>query len=263
MWWMDPEVSDNCDPNPSVNCAQDRYFCFPLGVTQATCTAVDRSGNRSTCTYTVTVREKDDFIPPVITCPADIMKSTTSMRCEPVAFSASATDNCGPATVTCTPASGFCFPIGKTLVTCTATDKSNNKSTCTFNVMVMMMGDLVGTGNNGAVASDKRILNDKTTGESNTNRDFNLPASQKLHYEFQAFPNPVGNFVNLELKQYQGKQVVVQMFNTLGQQVYNANLKEVSSELYKVDTQNLSSGTYYIKVVAEGIETTAKMVTKN
>ena len=52
-------------------------------------------------------------------------------------FSASATDVHDPdPTVDCVPPSGSTFPIGETLVTCTATDDADNSSLCTFTVTV-------------------------------------------------------------------------------------------------------------------------------
>jgi hypothetical protein len=45
------------------------------------------------------------------------------------------TDNCPGATFVCAPASGSCFPIGTTTVTCTATDAAGNTATCSFAVL--------------------------------------------------------------------------------------------------------------------------------
>ena len=41
-----------------------------------------------------------------------------------------------PSAVTCTPASGSLFPVGKTTVTCTAVDKAGNPASKTFTVWV-------------------------------------------------------------------------------------------------------------------------------
>jgi hypothetical protein len=51
-------------------------------------------------------------------------------------------------TVTCQPASGSTFPIGTTLVTCTASDGVNSAVSCTFTITVNgaaeQVGDLIG-----------------------------------------------------------------------------------------------------------------------
>jgi hypothetical protein len=51
-----------------------------------------------------------------------------------VSFSAPAADNCPGVSVVCVPASGSQFPRGTTTVTCTATDSSNNSTSCSFTV---------------------------------------------------------------------------------------------------------------------------------
>jgi hypothetical protein len=80
---------------------------------------------------------EEDTAPPVITCPQDINVDCTSPSGAPVNFSASATDVLDPGpTIECAPAAGSTFPVGVTLVTCTATDASDNSSFCTFTVTV-------------------------------------------------------------------------------------------------------------------------------
>ncbi|WP_031003585.1 HYR domain-containing protein [Streptomyces sp. NRRL F-5727] len=56
----------------------------------------------------------------------------------PIDYTATAVDaNDGPLTPTCTPASGFVFPVGTTTVTCTATDRAGNTAsdTAVFRVL--------------------------------------------------------------------------------------------------------------------------------
>jgi subtilisin-like proprotein convertase family protein len=94
----------------------------------------DVSGNVATCSQTVTVT---DNTPPVVTCPANIVVSSTPGVCGAVVnFTPTATDNCGEPTITSVPASGSTFPVGTTTVTVTATDACGNTATCTFTVTV-------------------------------------------------------------------------------------------------------------------------------
>jgi HYR domain/Carboxypeptidase regulatory-like domain len=92
-------------------------------------------GNGPTCTFTITV---NDTQAPVITCPANITVATANVNspCQVVTFAPTASDNCPGVTVVCTPASGTCFPVGVTTVSCTATDASNNTASCSFTVSV-------------------------------------------------------------------------------------------------------------------------------
>lgn len=55
----------------------------------------------------------------------------------PVSFTVpTATGGQAPVTVTCTAQSGASFPLGNTIVTCTATDSLQRTATCNFNVAV-------------------------------------------------------------------------------------------------------------------------------
>lgn len=57
-------ATDECDPAPAVTCEPASGSVFPVGTTTVTCTAVDFSGNTSTCTFDVTI--KTDTTPPVV-----------------------------------------------------------------------------------------------------------------------------------------------------------------------------------------------------
>jgi HYR domain-containing protein len=106
------------------------------GVNTITITVKDESNNTATCTTTFTVT---DSIPPTITCPANLVvylppnSTATSMA---VNYTVSATDNCSGVTVESSPSSGSVFTVGSTIVNATATDSSNNTSTCSFTVTV-------------------------------------------------------------------------------------------------------------------------------
>jgi hypothetical protein len=128
-------------PAPTVTCTIGLTVItsphnFPVGISTVTCTASNGVPPDATCSFTVTVIDNQ---PPVIgPCPADInvTESPTGSGTAIVNYTPpTATDNCG-ATVVCSPASGTAFPVGSTTVTCTATDPSNQTSTCSFSVTV-------------------------------------------------------------------------------------------------------------------------------
>jgi hypothetical protein len=105
---------------------------YPVGVTTITWSATDSSGNRGTCSQSVTVSDRE---PPVVTCPADV--SVTSSSPTAVSYTATAVDNCPGVRLVCVPPSGSVFPLGTTTVTCTATDASGNQASCVFSVSVV------------------------------------------------------------------------------------------------------------------------------
>jgi hypothetical protein len=78
-----------------------------------------------------------DKTAPVITCSEDTTVACAGEKGAVVTFETSALDECDPSpTITCDPASGSEFPLGETVVTCTAVDESGNSSECSFAVMV-------------------------------------------------------------------------------------------------------------------------------
>ena len=91
----------------------------------------------ATCDMAITVQ--GDTIEPAIACPEDVLVRTDPGQCTAmVSFAPKATDNCPDVTVVCDPPSGTAFPIGTTLVTCTATDTAGNTAQCAFNVTVQV-----------------------------------------------------------------------------------------------------------------------------
>jgi uncharacterized repeat protein (TIGR01451 family) len=77
-------------------------------------------------------------LPPVLSLPSAIVTEATGRLGTLVNFIASAVDDVdGPVPVTCTPASGSSFPIGVTVVTCSAADHAGNSSSGTFSVTVV------------------------------------------------------------------------------------------------------------------------------
>lgn len=123
----------------SVQCNPASGSTFALGTTQVSCTAIDSENNIGVAHFNITV---EDTTAPQIGAQGggslpDIKVTATSKKGAVVTFSAVATDAVdGSVTVTCTPASGSLFPVGKTVVTCTATDANQNSSRTTFTVTV-------------------------------------------------------------------------------------------------------------------------------
>jgi hypothetical protein len=132
-----PAASDACDSNPRVTCNPPSGSIFALGITLVTCAATDQSSNRTECQFTITVQDTE---PPRITCPSDLtlLENQGAANDVSVSYDApSASDNCDNApSIVCVPATGSAFPLGDTIVTCTATDASGNHASCSFVVRV-------------------------------------------------------------------------------------------------------------------------------
>ena len=129
-----PVGTDNC---PGAITTQTAGLAsgatYPLGTTINSFKVTDAASYITTCSFTVTVLDNQA---PAITCPGNITKNNDPGQCGAnVTFVATATDNCG-VTISYSHQPGNFFPTGSTTVTVTATDPSNNTSTCSFVVKV-------------------------------------------------------------------------------------------------------------------------------
>jgi hypothetical protein len=134
-----PAASDDCSPVTLSSVRSDGAAIdapYPVGVTTITWTAKDDAGNTSSATETVTVL---DVEAPVFGLSAQSLLefNATSPSGANVSFNTSVTDNVGVTALSCEPASGSLFPVGRTTVTCTASDAAGNSSSESFLVSVI------------------------------------------------------------------------------------------------------------------------------
>ena len=128
-----PAANDNLDGAVAVSCTPSSGSVFALGNSGVVCSAQDAAGNESTTSFTVSVV---DTTAPVLTVPAPIVVEAQSAAGAAVWFSATATDLVTAApSVSCAPSSGV-FPLGITMVSCTAADDAGNTSSEAFTVTV-------------------------------------------------------------------------------------------------------------------------------
>ena len=115
------------------SCSRPSGFAFPLGTTTVSCTATDAAGNSSSGSFNVTVT---DPTPPTISVPANISTTVDGSATKVVTFTVTASDGGTSLTPSCSPASGFAFPLGTTTVNCSATDLGGNTASGSFTVTV-------------------------------------------------------------------------------------------------------------------------------
>nr|XP_028567204.1 sushi, von Willebrand factor type A, EGF and pentraxin domain-containing protein 1 [Podarcis muralis] len=135
--WQVPEASDNSRDEVliQVTPAFIPPYLFPIGEVDITYTAVDRTGNQASCTFSIKVIDNE---PPVIDkcrSPPPIQGAEKEYRVtwdEPQ-FS----DNSGVVlTITKSHSSGDLFPKGETVVQYTASDSSGNNRTCELHIVI-------------------------------------------------------------------------------------------------------------------------------
>ncbi len=138
-----PSADDNCKVVTLGGARSDGAELsapFPIGTTTITWSATDPSLNVSTATQTVTVL---DVAPPSIDVPSAMTVNATTPEGAVVNFETHANDNVGVASFSCSQSSGSVFPVGKTTVSCTATDAAGNVATASFDVTVLGANDQI------------------------------------------------------------------------------------------------------------------------
>lgn len=118
-----------------VTCQPEAGSIFHIGITSVACSSTYQNGISSDKSFNIIVQ---DTTAPVISGPqSDMITEVTSPKGAIVYYHIKAFDAVdGKTAVECSKASGTTFPLGKTIVNCYSEDKSNNKASFTFNVIV-------------------------------------------------------------------------------------------------------------------------------
>ncbi|MEW6207797.1 MAG: HYR domain-containing protein [Acidobacteriota bacterium] len=130
-------ANDNCDGTLTPVCTPPSGSSFPLGTTNVSCKATDSAGNMSTCSFQVDVTGEG---PSFTSCQSNITVNNDPGQCSASAsFTVTATGTPTP-TVECkigatTITSPHTFPVGTTMVNCTATN-TQGTANCSFTVTV-------------------------------------------------------------------------------------------------------------------------------
>jgi endonuclease G len=109
---------------------------FPVGTTTITYTATDDAGNATQATQTVTVI---DNTAPSVAAPSSMSASagpTGKAAIPDVVAATTASDNCGPVTLSQNPVAGTMVGLGSHTITLTAIDAAGNSSTATVTFTV-------------------------------------------------------------------------------------------------------------------------------
>lgn len=124
------------DPDPVPSCTPAVGTVLPLGTTTVRCAAQDSAGQVDMDTFDVTVVDTTD--PILDGLPTDVAVTTGDPTGADVSWAAPTASDIvdGAPASSCLPASGGRFPVGSTIVSCTATDASGNVASGSFVVTV-------------------------------------------------------------------------------------------------------------------------------
>ena len=130
-----PTATDVADPKVSVLSVPPSGSTFPIGTTVVACIATDQAGDVTTATFLLTVR---DTTPPAFVSAPNLVVEATGASGVAVNYSQlRVVDLVDPApTVVFSIPSGSTFPIGTTVISCTASDSTGNVSRSAFTITV-------------------------------------------------------------------------------------------------------------------------------
>ncbi|GAB5553066.1 MAG: hypothetical protein Sapg2KO_26570 [Saprospiraceae bacterium] len=224
-----PTAFDNCTSTSEQTAGLASGETFPIGITTVTYVFTDNYNNSTNCTFNVNVR--DEEAPVISSCPDSLVVTTAVDQCStPVTWVApTAIDNCQLASTVSSAELGGVFEVGKDTVTYTFTDLAGNVSNCIFEVIVL--------------AGDTTFCSSVTTSVEEIQRVDNL---------FMLFPNPATKNVTLEMDNPEIADVWISIFDASGQQVYTKQaFNTIGHQLVNVELSNLSPGFYFVRLRSE------------
>ncbi|MBK8705734.1 MAG: T9SS type A sorting domain-containing protein [Saprospiraceae bacterium] len=74
------------------------------------------------------------------------------------------------------------------------------------------------------------------------------------------YPSPTTGEVNIDMEDYLGRAVRIEVYSLLGQLVYFVEIDEVQTAVTKLDLSVYQNGTYLIRVHTDGEPDTTKWV---
>ena len=135
----DVYAAGGADPYGTVRCLPESGSWFKMGNTTVNCEASNQSGETAKSSFVVHVADRE--APKLIAPREPIVVKWESNEGAPVQFGVEANDEIwGKIEPECSPRSGSIFPVGRTTVTCSATDFDGNIGYAFF--LVEVLGDI-------------------------------------------------------------------------------------------------------------------------
>ncbi|APY07957.1 hypothetical protein BWZ20_06405 [Winogradskyella sp. J14-2] len=201
---------------------------FPVGTTTNTFTLTDTSGNSITQSFDVVITDNQD---PTINCPADFTVNAASNGTYTIEdYTSIASDNCTAEDnliITQNPIAGSVVNTGVTAVTVNVEDASGNISECTFEITV-----------DASLGIEDGYLNNNTV---------------------NVYPNPSNNVININIENSTIDSVA--LFDLSGRQIKSFNTQ--SNNNVQISLQDVSTGTYLLKIVSGSEQITKQIVRKD
>ena len=76
------------------------------------------------------------------------------------------------------------------------------------------------------------------------------------------FPNPTTDKVDVDLLDYIGRAVRIEVYSMLGQKVYSVEIDELQTRLVSLDLSQYQAGTYLVRATTDGAPAATEILTK-
>lgn len=221
---------------------------FPVGTTTITYKVEAPSGNSSTCSFKIIVK---DVEPPSMNCQdvvARLLSHETGGRIVHY-HDPGVVDNCGVASLKHISGgkSGDYFPLGVTVITWQSTDNSGNVTTCTFNLTVepfqgkQMESHQMEDGNEGSGNEANSFMNFKANPST---LGFENEGSPSL----LMYPNPAGSYLHLDLKGIKNSGTAnIEIFDLTGRKMMTIQKNVDGNTKSVIDLSRFNNGQYNLR----------------
>lgn len=128
---------------------------------------------------------------------------------------------------------------------------SNISVVCFDNVSInggVTPGLVEDTNDNRAESSRANAFNLQSTTNQTTAELSDIRSNTNQHVDFNLFPNPATNVVNVNLSQFEDEVFTLKVFNNLGQEVYRKEYLNLEEYIEKLDLSQYNNGIYMINI---------------
>ena len=85
----------------------------------------------------------------------------------------------------------------------------------------------------------------------------------ELNRTFNVYPNPTYGEVNIDLREYIGKNVQIELYSLEGTLIQMIQLDEILQNTQTIDLDGYSAGMYFVKLKSAGLPDVTKRVMLN
>ena len=243
--WNEPIATDNCTAQPELTSNAFSGACLPMGTTTINYAAKDAKGNTATCKFAVTLTYDPSLAGEGLNLKGEKLELSANAeprraRLEWVSDMKVETDyfviqklNDNGEYIDVETVNGA-YVAGLTYYT--GFDSEPGEGDNTYRVESVLIDGSV------------RVSDSKTVRFNNLD-------------QVKVYPNPASDFITVDLINYEGTSVKIELFNQIGTVVRSYNIEKCIGEAYSMEVVKLNTGSYHLRVSSPGKRNVSKQFT--